>query len=515
METHFPILYFLAGLFTGGVVVFILSRSRFRIDLDKKIKEKEMEISVLSERLKNKGEHLSAFQNDLEKKNQELAILHEELKEESNRRSAAEEKNERIPVLESVILAKEKTIYELQAETTELKTKLSEANIRLFEERKALEEKLALVENAERKLSDAFKALSIDVLKSSNQSFLELAKETLAKYQEAAITDLDSRQRAISDIVAPLKESLQQVYERTREIENARISAYASITEQLKSLSATQLILQTETANLVNALRTPTVRGRWGEIQLRRVVEIAGMLEYCDFIEQGSIATEEGRLRPDMTIRLPNNRNIVVDSKTPLNAYLEALEAPNEELRSAKLKDHARQVRVHLLKLGKKEYWDQFNTTPEFAVLFMPGESFFSAALQHDPGLIEFGVEQRVILATPTTLIALLKAVAYGWRQARLTESAQEISRLGKLLYERISVFTKHFAEVGKMLNQTVEHYNKAAGSLEGRVIVTARKFKEFGVSTKDDIAPLESIDRTTRELSKTDLIDEKDSDNE
>ena len=382
-------------------------------------------------------------------------------------------------------------------ELTSVKEALARSEARREAELKASAEKLALLEEAKMNLQDSFKALSSEALSRNNESFLNLAKATLEKYQEGAKGDLEKRQQAINKTVEPVGEALKLFNERVSKIEERRTEVDAGLREKLKQLAESQLQLSRTTGSLVQALRAPQVRGQWGELQLRRTVEMAGMLNYCDFEEQSSIETESGqRQRPDMLVRLPNERRVVVDSKAPLAAYLDALESDDPEVQAQRMQAHARHLREHIKSLSAKSYWTQFDDTPEFVVLFIPNEAIFSAALEQDPSLIELGVSNKVILATPTTLIALLKAIAYGWQQEAIAREAKEISALGRELYDRISVIVGHLSKLGKSLDQTVGHYNKTVSSVETRLLSTAKKFQTLESVSSAEIGEVKAIEK-------------------
>lgn len=392
-------------------------------------------------------------------------------------------------------------LAEAEQRAAAAQNRITQLETTLEHERRAAEEKLAAINDAQARLLESFKALSADALKNNNASFLDLARQSFATLQEQSKGDLDKRQQAIDLLVKPIKESLEKVDSKISEIEAARARAYGQLGHQLEELGKAQALLQAEAAKLSTALRSTSYAGSWGELQLRRVVELADMLSHVDFIEQET----SGALRADMVVRLPGGQRIVVDAKSPIQSYREALDAPDEATRRARTIDHAQKVRGHIDTLGAKSYWEQFQPAPEFVVLFMPGDHFLTAALQTDPTLLERAIAKRVLLATPTTLIALLKAAAYGWRQEAISQNAAEISAIGNQLYDRLATFADHLGKVGRGLDTAARSYNQAVGSFEATVIPAARRFAELGAKGKGarELSLPPSVETAAREVTK------------
>lgn len=378
--------------------------------------------------------------------------------------------------------------------------RLTGDNARLQERAEQSEQRIQELKAIEQRFTEQFKALSAEALKSNNSSFLNVAQMNFESLHTRTVEQLGAKEQQVLAALEPMRRSMEQFQLQIQALEKDRVGAYESLTQQVKALNETNIQLRGETGQLMRALKNPQARGRWGELQLRRVVELAGMIEHCDFVEQVSV--DDGRLRPDLLIRLPGNKCIVVDAKAPLNAYLDANEAIDESQRTIFLKSHAKAIKDHGTQLGRKAYWEQFDSSPEFVVLFMPGESFFAAALQQQPELIEQAVADKVLLATPTTLIALLKAVSFGWRQERMATNAAEVQKIGNELFERLSQLSSHFEKMGDRLGKVVESFNAAAYTFEHRFAVSARRFKELGSVTgesKDALTPVDSITITPR----------------
>jgi DNA recombination protein RmuC len=375
-------------------------------------------------------------------------------------------------------------------------------------ERKTAAHKEATYRETSRSLKDTFNALAGSALKDNNAQFLQLARESMQQFRIRAENDLDQKGKAIEGLVRPIREALDKSETEMRRMENERKQAQGALTRQLETIAESHKLLQSETRNLVQALRRPEVRGQWGELTLKRLAELAGMIEHCDFHEQESVQTEQGRQRPDMVVRMPDKREIVVDAKTPLDAYLSAVECTDDKIRKHHLEHHTRNVRTRIKELSAKGYWRQFRFSPDFVVLFIPGDQFLSAALEYDHTLIEEALSQNVILATPTSLVALLRAVAYGWRQGVLAENAEIIREVGQEMYGRLTTFAEHLTRLGRNLDNSVDAFNKAVGSYDSRVLPGARKFTEMGIATKKDLPRVEQVERATRLVEPHEKVD-------
>lgn len=389
----------------------------------------------------------------------------------------------------------------LQQKLAQLRQKNTELSTTLNLERLNNEEKLTALTKVKEQFTETFSHLSTQALKHNSEEFLKLAEQNLKQYQAHAEGDLAQKEKAIENMVKPIKEALDKTEQQIRNIEKDRKEAYGTLHSHLENMARTQESLQGETRNLVQALRRPEVRGQWGEMTLKRLAELSGMVEYCDFYEQENVNTEDGRLRPDMVIRMPDKREIVVDVKTPLDAYLNAIEATDDVTRKQELVRHARNVKKRVNELADKSYWKQFTNAPEFVVLFIPGDQFLGAALDEDRSLLEEALSKQVILATPTSFVALLRAIGYGWRQERLAENAEHIKQTGEQLYQRLMTYTEHLNKLGKSLENSVKHYNNSVGSFDTRILPSARKFKEMGISTGKDTEQPQKIETTPRQL--------------
>jgi len=453
----------LSGLVAGAVIVYFIQRTRLTREILTMQTDRIEEMVALKEDLKVSEARLDELRLQVHEREEELRRVREKVELVENERVQA--------------------LTRLEASENNLK------------------EQMQLLETMKKEMKDTFTSLSAAALKSSSEDFLRLAREHLSSIVTETNGRLGEHRAAIDGLIKPLQESLKRYDGEIQDMEARRRQDYGGLNEQIRLLMMTHQQLQLETRRLVTALRKPQVSGRWGQFSLRRVAELAGMAPYCDYYEEHSVSTDDGRLRPDMIVKLPNNRVIVVDAKAPVDAYLNAVSGGREEDRKAAIENYVGQIRAHMNSLSSKAYWDQFESSPEFVVMYLPGESFFSAAVEHDPKLIEDGSLKRVIIATPTTFIALLKAVAYGWQQAELTKNAEEVSRLGRELYERFAVAMEHFSRTGFHLKKAVETYNESVRSIETRLLHSVRRFKGLGISSKKRLDEIEEIDVRPKKL--------------
>lgn len=488
-----PVLY-LVILMIGYVAGAISAGFIFKSSRGPNLAASESEVAEMKAKLAEKDQAIAEARQGVLNERDAQTRLHTELRTEAERRVAAEERATRIPALESLLADKDRALAALNQEATDLKTRHASLLTRLDNADKSAQEKLKAYEEAQQKLAEQFKAIATEALAGNTQHFQEMAKDTLQRLQETARGETTTEGRNLDDLVKPLKESLERVDARIVEYEQERASAVGALTEQMKSLAGAQAQMQAEAAGLMRALKAPAVKGHWGEVQLRRVVELAGMLEYADF---------EAGPETDVVVHLPNHRDIEVDARVPLTAYMEAHEIADDAARDAKLKEHAASVRSHVEVLAERAQ----DSLRDFTVAFVPAEAFLSAALAYDPALLEDAVRRSVLLATPTSLIGLLKAVSYGWRQEKIARNAQQISDLGRELHDRVAGMAGYLDELRRGLERSVDAYNKTVGSLESRVLTTARRFKELGAASGDEIPQVDVVERTPRAPQAPELM--------
>ena len=413
-----------------------------------------------------------------------------------------------IPALLLAVISGALGVYfYLAGKLARLRNEYAQLETELGHERMRALEKQAALEQLNLQLKDTFNAMATEALNSNNEQFLRLAKESLGQFHIKAEGELEKREKAVENLVKPIRDALEKTEKQVERMESGRQQAHGALTKHLETMAESHRLLQSETRNLVQALRRPEVRGQWGELTLKRLAELAGMVEHCDFQEQASVQTDNGQQRPDMIVRMPDKREIIVDAKTPLDAYLSAVEAVNDEERKTRLQQHARNVRARIKELSSKSYWQQFRHSPDFVVLFIPGDQFLSAALDVDHTLIEDALSQNVILATPTSFVALLRAIAYGWRQEVLAENAEVIREVGQDLYGRLATFAEHLSRLGRSLDSSVSAYNKAISSYDSRILPGAKKFTELGVTARKEPPRLEPIERSARHVEAPEAI--------